>query len=556
MNSSKTMTIVMAMLFISMSAIQGAPEDKGAQGKNDLMVVCSPELESIAIQLANDYMKANEGTQIQVTPVSDREVYGNLPEGTLALLNKECVTGMDGEHFFKMVVGRDAIVPIMNANNPQKEYILENGISPEKFAIIYTAGNQFSWGELLGIQDAHPVRAYAPGGVCAKNYMADFLQTESGKLSGFESMEPAEMLKMIGNDPGAIGFCSLACLMNMEINEEAGILLVPVDMDGNGQIGEFENIYKSASMLSHAIFVGRFPKALYSRIYAVTAGQPAGAGEMAFLEWIFGEGQESLSMAGIMELGYSERSAGMEHLSGHDQTFASVPVKASPARIYLLVGGFLLFLGVLVYALARITGRKSQSPSITSPQGDGSGAFPGGLFFDSSHTWAFMEKSGRVKIGIDGFLQNVTGPLTRVLVKKPGEQIKRGDHFLTLIQNGKRLEIKSPVTGIIEEQNNDLLEDASLLNSDPYTAGWILMVKPLSWISELKSYLMGQPYNDWLKTEAVRLKEFFASAMKLQDSKETALVLQDGGEIRGGILATFGPEVWEEFQNGFINNAK
>ena len=214
MNSAKTMTIVMAMLFISMTAIKGAPEDKGEPQKNDLQVVCSPELESLAIQLANDYMKVNEGTLIQVATVSDREIYGNLPKGTVALLNKECVTGIDDEHSLKVVVGRDAIVPIINIGNPQREYILENGISPEKFAMIYRAEGQLCWGEVLGIQDTYPVHAYAPGGVCAKNYMADFLQTESGKLSGFESMEPEEMMRVIGSDPGAVGFCSLACLMN------------------------------------------------------------------------------------------------------------------------------------------------------------------------------------------------------------------------------------------------------------------------------------------------------------------------------------------------------
>ena len=255
MNPAKSMTIVMAMLFISMTAIQGAPEDKGAQEKNVLQVVCSPDLESLAKQLARDYMIENEGTQIQVTPLSEGEVYGNLPEGTVALMNKDCVSGIDGEQCYKLVVGRDAIVPIMNASHPQKEYILENGISPEKFELMYTAGDKLSWGEVLGITDTHPVHAYAPGTSCAKNYMADFLQTESGNLNGFESMEPEKMLKMIESDPGAIGFCSLACLMNMEINEEAGILLVPVDMDGNGQISEFENIYNVVFQVIWITFV-------------------------------------------------------------------------------------------------------------------------------------------------------------------------------------------------------------------------------------------------------------------------------------------------------------
>ncbi len=49
------MTIAMAMLFITMTVIQGAPEEKGVSGKNELQLVCSPELESLANQLVNDY---------------------------------------------------------------------------------------------------------------------------------------------------------------------------------------------------------------------------------------------------------------------------------------------------------------------------------------------------------------------------------------------------------------------------------------------------------------------------------------------------------------------
>ncbi len=557
MKPAKTMTIGMAMLFITMSAIQGAPEEKGAPGKNELQLVCSPELENLANQLVNDYRNENEGTQIQVTPVNDQEVYGTLRKGTIALVNKDCLAGLKGEHYFKMVVGRDAIVPLINANHPQRDLIMKNGISAEGFARIYQTPGNITWGEVLGVADQRPVHAYVPGKACAKEYLSEFLQIEPGNLTGLVSMEPEEMLKKIGSDPGAVGFCSLACLMNVENSEvDGGIVLVPVDADGDGRIGEFENIYKSGSELSHAIFVGRFSRALYSRIYALTAGQPAGDGEMAFLEWLISGGQQTLASAGIMELGYGERASRREQLTGHDLAIASVPVKVSPARIYLIVAGFFILLGLLIFLLTRITGKRSLAPVVTSIQGDGSVVFPGGLFFDRSHTWAYMEKSGRVRIGIDDFLQNVTGPVTRVIMKHPGEQIKRGDSFLTLIQKGKRLEIKSPVSGVVEEQNRGLLNDVSLLNSDPYAAGWVLMVKPLNWISELKSYFMGEPYTNWLKTEVARLKEFLTSTLKLQDTKDHALVLQDGGEISGGVLESLGPEMWEEFQDGFINRAK
>ncbi|MEA3477315.1 MAG: hypothetical protein U9R60_03985 [Bacteroidota bacterium] len=502
-------------------------------------------------------MKENGNIQFQLSPLSDEEIYGNLQGGTIALVNKECMTVLTGDQCFKMVVGRDAIVPVMNARHPQKDLILETGISPEVFTRIYTAGESISWGDVLGLSDQRLVHAYVPGVSSAMEYLSEFLQTQPENLSGLVITNPEEMLHKIGNDPSAIGFCSLSCLMNLEKKGmDADIALVPVDMDGDGRIGTFEEIYKSSSMLSHAIFVGRFPRALYSRIYVVTNEKPAGAGEMAFLEWLISGGQETLALAGVVELGYGERNSRMEELTGSDLAIVKVPAKASPARVYLLVAGFLLILGQLAYVIARFIVCRSQASTLIPAQGNGSSAIPGGLFFDRSHTWAFMEKSGRVRIGIDNFLQDVCGPVTRVQMKQPGEQIKRGESFLTLIQNGKRLEIKSPLAGVIKEQNEALKEEASLLNSDPYAEGWVLMVEPASWISELKSYFMGSLYSDWLKEEAVRLKVFFTSKLKLDETKEAALVMQDGGEISGGVLEAFGPEVWEEFQEGFINKAK
>ncbi len=512
---------------------------------------------NLANRLASAYMKENSGIQVEVTPIPDPQVYDALKEGSIALVNKDCLAGMDAEQSFKLVVGREAIIPIMNANHPQRDLILKQGISPEAFSRIYTSQGTVTWGDLLGNSDSNPVHAFAPGEACAKKYLAEFIHTESENLKGTRIMDPDEMVRTIGKDPYSIGFCSLACLMNTGSEEvESHVELVPVDADGDGLIGTFENFYSSSAVLSHAIFVGRFPRNLYSRIYALTKERPSGTGELAFMEWLVNGGQESLAMSGILELGYAERNSRMEQLSGHEPAIASIPVKASITRIYLLVAGFFILLGVLVYVLARITGRSRLTPEASAFQGAGTRVLPGGLFFDKSHTWAFMEKSGRVRIGLDDFLPSVSGTVTRVVMKEPGEQVKRGEHFITLIQNGKRLEIKSPVSGIIKEQNENLLKNASLVNSDPYVTGWILMVEPLNWISELKSYLMGQSYTDWLKKEGARLKAFFTSILKHEDNTFPALVLQDGGEIREGVLESFGPEVWEEFQEGFIDSTK
>jgi len=180
-------------------------------------------------------------------------------------------------------------------------------------------------------------------------------------------------------------------------------------------------------------------------------------------------------------------------------------------------------------------------------------SFPGGLFFDKSHTWTFMEKDGNVRIGIDDFLQKVTGPITRVIMKEPGEHIKKGESFLSLVQCGKQLEIQSPVSGVVVGQNRALVEDSSSINNAPYSEGWVYMVEPLNWLKEMKAYAMGDHYREWIKAEFSRLKDFLSSGIKPLGNVEPAQVMQEGGEIREGVLEGFGPDVWEEFQTGFIN---
>ena len=79
-----------------------------------------------------------------------------------------------------------------------------------------------------------------------------------------------------------------------------------------------------------------------------------------------------------------------------------------------------------------------------------------------------MKKDGTVKIGIDDFLQHITGYITRIEMKKSGAKIKKGDHLLTIVQKGKQLDIYSPMSGTIKAHNENLRANPSMLNTSPY----------------------------------------------------------------------------------------
>ncbi|MBE0661753.1 MAG: hypothetical protein IH597_04725 [Bacteroidales bacterium] len=178
---------------------------------------------------------------------------------------------------------------------------------------------------------------------------------------------------------------------------------------------------------------------------------------------------------------------------------------------------------------------------------------PKGIYFDKTHTWAFMNRNGKVEVGINDFLQNITGTPSRIEMKQTGDSVRKGDHLLTLVQDGKRLNIYSPVSGIVKASNEKLINQPSLLNSAPYAEGWVYHIEPVNWFRETQFMLMADQTANWMKKEFSRLKDVLANAYAVN---KLVPVMQDGGALKSHLLENAEPEVWEEFQTNFIDTIK
>ena len=67
---------------------------------------------------------------------------------------------------------------------------------------------------------------------------------------------------------------------------------------------------------------------------------------------------------------------------------------------------------------------------------------------------------------------------------------------------------------------------------------------------------LSEKYRRWLGAEFIRLKEFMTAILKPDSLEYAHVVLQDGGELKEGILEDFGPKVWEDFQTNFLDTFK
>ena len=531
-------------------------------------VFTSPELYELTMKWAAEYTNLNPNLKISVTKSSDNEISAILEKGSgIGIVADKSSALFRSQSRWNMVVGHDIIVPIMNAANPLRDQIIRNGITSAGLARIFENPGKQTWGMLTGntqnIADL-PIHYYATDDASLKLGVGKFLNVSQPDNYGVKTATTREMISAIQKDPGGFGFCKLIQITdpnNQSITEN--IQLIPIDKNGNGKIDYMENIYENMQAFARGVWIGKYPKALSGNIYTVSSAKPKNNAELAFLKWIISDGQQYLNTSGFSNLVLNERNSQLDKINEPD-TYATIQADEpyTTGKIILLVLFALGLAGLFLDAVVRRYSGKKKSVVANVDHNalprfdENSLNIPKGLYFDKTHTWAFMKKDGEVKIGIDDFLPHVTGNITRIEMRNSGEKIKKGDRLLTIIRNGKQLSIYAPVSGTITGYNESLVTNAKLINTSPYTDGWIYTIEPTNWLLEIQFLSMAEKYKTWLTGEFTRLKDFLATVINT-DTPEYALVtLQDGGALRDALLADLDPEVWDDFQTRFIDVAK
>ena len=178
---------------------------------------------------------------------------------------------------------------------------------------------------------------------------------------------------------------------------------------------------------------------------------------------------------------------------------------------------------------------------------------PQGIFYNPNHTWAFLEKSGKARVGIDELLLHIAGPLEIKHRVAPGQTIQKGDIMAELQHNGRQLKVRSPLSGEVVGNNNTVDLQPPSPNGDPYEQGWLYEIKPSSWKVEMQSSFLAEQATQWARKEMERLKDFIAMASEKYTPAPSMAVLQDGGELRSNILPELPDQAWKDFQESFLD---
>ena len=547
--------IILTTVFFSQNGICIANNDKQNDAQS-LQIVSVPELNDLAATWITGFESLAPNKKMNLSNQPD---VVSLEDGYLYLVTELNQSLINDKSVWKMAIAHDLVVPVMNSNNKMLAEISKKGLTPEDFAKL-VAGTA-DWAAVINGAPETQVKIFVADNEQVIEKVAGFTKTEPQAINAIKVASAAELVSMIQKDVNAIGFCKLTDILVSENNAFAPqITVVPVDKNKNGRIDSFENIYTNPQMLTRGAWIGKYPRELCGEIYAVSTVKPTNQTALDFLSYVTADGQNFVNNSGYSILSSTEKSANMLVLGASGAPVESG--KNSPLKAIALIMVFsVIALTALFFVVAAFKRSKqsiidSDDIEITPALNVNSILAPRGLYFDKTHTWAFMEQDGMVKIGIDDFIKHVTGRFTQLKLKSPGEKVRKGEKILTVVQDGKQLNLYSPVSGYIRKQNELLLTSPSKISTAQFIEAWVYQIEPANWLREVSFMFMFDKYREWLDAEFARLKDFLAASANSNTVVYQHIVLQDGGELKDSVLADLGPEVWEDFQSRFIDTSK
>jgi glycine cleavage system H lipoate-binding protein len=168
-------------------------------------------------------------------------------------------------------------------------------------------------------------------------------------------------------------------------------------------------------------------------------------------------------------------------------------------------------------------------------------------FLHRGHTWVALEHAGRVRIGLDDFIQKILGPADRISLPQVGEEIHADQVALTLFRQGKKAPVLAPVSGVIEAVNPKIRQRPSLAHDDPYGAGWLMLVTPTNLKFDLEKMLFGQCNVAWVDHESHRLLGMLESSI--------GITLPSGGGIVDDFWGSYPQLGWQRLVQEFLHTA-
>lgn len=157
-------------------------------------------------------------------------------------------------------------------------------------------------------------------------------------------------------------------------------------------------------------------------------------------------------------------------------------------------------------------------------------------YFHPGHSWLRVTEDGDVTVGLDEFGQSVIGTIDCVELPRTLHKVHQGDVACHVWHGDRRVPLVSPVTGRVVMKNDMVLNNPTLVNTSPYSDGWLFRVKPQRLVPQMRNLFIGRSAQRWQDEARAHLARLFSGV--------PALMYQDGGVLIHNLADRCSDDEW------------
>lgn len=232
----------------------------------------------------------------------------------IGMVSRKVTASEEGKGAFWIAVTKDAVVPVVNKDNPVVAQLATNGLKKDVYEKIYINKTIKTWGEAAGTGSTDKINMYTRSDACgaAETWAAYLGNYRQENLKGVGVDGDPGLAEAVRQDKLGIGYNNINFAYDPTTRTPVdGIEIIPLDLNGNGIIDPDENFYGTLDELVAAIGNDKFPSPPARDLNLVTRGKPSGIVQ-DFIKWTLTGGQKYIPESGYIVLPADKISEGLK----------------------------------------------------------------------------------------------------------------------------------------------------------------------------------------------------------------------------------------------------
>jgi len=315
-------TAVLGVMAACLLLAACAPQQPSAQPSNpdsslegNLTVSGAWALYPMMQRWAEEFHKLHPGVTIDVSAGGAGKGMADTLAGVvdIGMVSRDVTSEEESKGAYWVAVTKDAVFPMVNAQNPVLQDLLHKGVRRDTFIDIYITGAVTNWGQVVGRPEVtDEIHVYTRSDAAgAPETWAKYLGKKQEDLLGLGVYGDPGLAEAVVKDPLGIGFNNLGYAYDAATGlPVAGAVVLPIDSNENG-VADADELLETKDEAVNAVATGKYPSPPARALNLVTKGKPT-AVVQAFLLWILTDGQQYVSEAGYIQLTPDQLEASLQ----------------------------------------------------------------------------------------------------------------------------------------------------------------------------------------------------------------------------------------------------